>query len=86
MTNKNRMDASVECPYYVDCEGKCITCKGGLAFDGLTKTKFRTEGKRREYMGHFCNRFYSLCPFVRINDSAYGFDRPEVQEAVSRDE
>jgi hypothetical protein len=86
MANKNRMDASVECPYYVSCEGKCITCKGGLVADGITQTKFRTEAKRKEYMGHFCRRLYSLCPFVRYNDKALGFDRPDVQEVIMRDE
>lgn len=77
MSNKNRMDASVECPYYVENEGKCITCKGGVDTDCKTITKFRTESKKKEYMGHYCQRFYALCPLVRENDTAFGFARPK---------
>ena len=47
-----RQDASIECPYYVSCKGKNITCKGGLDEKGKTVTNFRTEAKRKEFMGH----------------------------------
>ena len=86
MSNKNRMDASVECPYYVENEGKCITCKGGVDIDCKTITKFRTESKKKEYMGHFCKRYYSLCPMVQENDKKLGFNRPDARVTKPRDE
>ena len=81
-----RMDASIECPYYVSRSGKCITCKGGLDQRGRTVTTFRTEGKQREFVGHYCQRYYSLCPLVKENDRTLGFDRPDVREIVDRTE
>lgn len=81
-----RGDASVECPYYVNCKGKSVICKGGLDVKGKTETVFRTEAKRREYMGHFCQRYYSLCPMVQANDKILGFDRPEVRDINTRNE
>lgn len=79
MTNKNRMDASIECPYYVANQGKCITCSGGLEPGCKTETRFRTEARKREFMGHFCKRYYSLCPMVQTNDKKLGFNRPDAR-------
>ena len=56
-----RQDASVECPYYVSCKGKRIVCLGGMDIKGKTETAFRTEARRKEFMGHFCQRYYSFC-------------------------
>ena len=81
-----RGDASIECPYYVNCKGKCITCKGGLDAKGKTVTTFKTEARRMEYMGNYCQSYYSLCPMVKENDRILGFDRPDVQEIAVRPE
>ena len=81
-----RGDASIECPYYVNQKGKCITCKGGLDEKGKTVTNFRTEAKRKEFMGHYCQRYYALCPLVKANDRAFGFDRPDERKTRQKTE
>ena len=87
MANGDRRgDASVLCPYYVNSKGKCITCRGGLDVKGKTETVFRTEARRREFMGHFCQRYYSLCSMVQTNDRILGFNRPGGREMRQENE
>lgn len=86
MSNKGRMDASVECPYYVESQGKCITCSGGLEPGCKTITRFRTEARKKEFMGHYCKRYFSLCPMVQANDKNLGFKRPDARMKSEEDE
>lgn len=81
-----RGDASIECPYYANHKGKCITCRGGLDQNGKTVTSFRTEAKKREFMGHFCQKYYALCPLVKENDRKLDFDRPKERATRAKNE
>lgn len=83
---KSRQDASIECPYYTESKGKYITCEGGLHPLCTTATKFKTEARRKEFMGHFCKRYYSLCPLLQTNDRNLGFKRPDPRERAEENE
>ncbi len=76
---KNKQDAGIECPYYNDNEGRCITCDGGVEPGCKTVTKFRTSEKKKDFMGKYCRRYYSLCPLLQMNDSKLGFKRPDAK-------